>query len=190
MHYRDVIVVNAAGTQESLFVQTAIRLGFNELILLSADKQYVYKSIHSKLRVKTAYFLKTVNEIPIMRKKFDYLFAPATREFFESDIDYIVGLESSKGHDSFHYRNTALNQVHARLCRTHRIALCMDIGALRYASRVEQQRLFGRMKQDATIARKQKVDVYCYSFAQSPQEMIPPESLHATGRILGLKTFK
>jgi len=187
MQKTDVVLPNG---NESELIQMAIRIGFTDIIFLTTRSDYVYKSIHSRIRVHTAYLIKNMDEISRMRKRFDYIFARAERQFFESDVDFVVGLEAPTGNDSFHYRNTAFNQVHARLCKEHNIKIALDIGMLKNVSFVETLCAFGRMMQDATLIKKQRLSSSCYSFATKPYEMMPPESLIGVAAVLGLKTFK
>ncbi|MFA5796739.1 MAG: hypothetical protein WC916_01720 [Candidatus Woesearchaeota archaeon] len=184
---RDVVLVHG---NENAFIATAIKLGCSELVFLSTNPSYTYKSIHSNIRIKTAYLLNNHNELPRVRHKFDFLFARADRQGFEAPVDYIVGLESGEGKDSMHYRNTHLNQVHARIAKINNTRIALDFGLLRSSSNHERQMLYGRMLQDAVLLRKHKLSTEVFSFARHPIELIDSQSREALARILGVKTVK
>lgn len=178
----DVVIPN--NNEESL-IDEALLLGYGELVLLSDRLDYDYKS--SRIKIKKAYMLKQVNEIPKARRNFDYLFAPAERVFFESKVDFIINAEHDPGRDSFHFRRTSLNQVHAKLCKDNGISIVFGFNTLLACRSLSQLHLvLGRMMQNATLVKKHKISNECLSMATNPIMMRSRNILDAFSRVLGL----
>lgn len=158
------------GNEDGL-IQKAIGLGFDEIILLSDDINYRCASSNDKIKVKKGFLLKDPNMINKARKNFDYMFAPAERKFFEHDIDYVLGAELSDRKDSFHYRNTSLNQVHAKLAKEHDIMIVFDLGLLLNSNLKNRQIYLGRMLQNAQLVRKYKLKSAIFTLTKDPSAM-------------------
>lgn len=174
----DVVMPNK---NEEDFIAMALSLGYKEIVFLSKDIKYRYSS--NKINVKRAFLASTTNQISIARKNFDYVFAPAERQFFESKAGYILNAELFDRKDSFHYKRTALNQVHAKLCKQNGALLVFSFDNLLNGRRVQS---LGRMFQNAVIARKYKLDVVSFSMARDPMHMKSNTMLDALLRVLGL----
>jgi len=108
---------------EEEFIALAMQLGYGKIVFLTGNMTYKHpfntlaKTTLKDIKIYTAFILSSVNQYNAARKNFDYVFAPAAREFFEMNVDYIIDAESIHKKDSFHYKNTALNQVHAELAK-------------------------------------------------------------------------
>jgi len=178
----DFDVVMPKGNEEK-FLDVASRLGYGTIVFLTEDVNYkISENIRndSRIKIKTAFLLKQTSQINIARKKFDYIFAGADRQFFESDVDFIVGLEDSLRADSFHYKSTSLNQVHAELAKKNNITLAFDFGQLP----INVFTMLGRMMQNAKLVRKYKLSHATFSFARTPSEMISKATLDALDKEL------
>lgn len=174
----DVVIPNK---NEEDFIAMALSLGYKEIVFLSKDIKYKYSS--NKLIVKRAFLVSTTNQISTARKNFDYVFGPAERQFFESKVDYIINAELFDRNDSFHYKRTALNQVHAKLCKEKGISIVFSFSNLLENRRIQS---LGRMFQNAVIARKYKLNVASFSMARDPMNMKSNTILEALLRVLGL----
>ncbi|MGV8141355.1 MAG: hypothetical protein ACP5NW_02855 [Candidatus Woesearchaeota archaeon] len=180
---------------EAEFITMALELGYEEIVFLVRDMTYskpqlrCLESKENLLNVKTAYLLRDVQEIPKARKRFDYLFAVAERKFFESRIDFIIDSEKSDRKDSFHYRATSLNQVHAELSRVNGSTIVFGFNNLLYASyglRYNPLPVFGRMLQNAVLVKKYSLKHSVFSMASRPEDMRSSTILDALHNVLGL----
>ena len=174
----DVVIPNK---NEEDFIDQALALGYKEIVFLTKDINYI-KPLTTKISVKTAYLIKESLEISRARKKYDYIFAMAERKYFELNIDFIVGAESSDRKDSFHYKATSLNQVHAELAKKNNITLVFNFNKL-VSDPVSTK---GKMLQNALLIKKYKLKHSIFSLAVDPCMMRSREVLNALGNILGL----
>ena len=62
----DVVIPN---NNEEEFIDVALSLGYSEIVFLTSNMRYEYKS--SKIKVLKAYLLKDTSEIKKVRKSFD-----------------------------------------------------------------------------------------------------------------------
>jgi RNase P/RNase MRP subunit p30 len=178
----DVVYANGA---ENEFIKKAALLGYTHIVLLTTNPNYVAPK-SEKILIKKAYLLKEVSEIARLRNKFDYLFAPAERRFFEQRVDFIINAELSSLKDSFHYRSTSLNQVHAELARKNGITIVFGFNNL-LMTRVYKldnissntssnyknsiQSILGKMYQNAILVRKYRLKNASFSMASDPSMM-------------------
>jgi len=174
----DVVVPN---NNEQDFIDTAIALGHTGIVFLTTNSRYIAPK-SDLILIKTAYLLKDPSEIIPARKVFDYLFAPAERKFFESDVDYILDSEVSDRKDSFHYRATSLNHVHAKLAKDNEIRVVFSFRNLLSTPLIA----FGRMLQNARLARKYRLTSCVFSMARRPCEMRSNNVLNALEAVLGM----
>lgn len=169
---------------EKEFIDTAIALGYKEIVFLVNDINY--ECIKTRdINIRTAYLLKNSSELRHARKKFDLVFANADRRFFEQKPDYIINCELSQKRDSFHYRNTSLNQVHAKLARGNNINIVFSFSLLLNNGWAMKQVMLGRMLQNAQIVRKYKLKNSVFSMAVAPKEMRSRVILDALAKVLG-----
>jgi hypothetical protein len=184
----DVVVPN---NNEKELIEMAIKSGFEELVLLSENINYQYdirKYLvpEGKIIIKKGFLAKDISHISKARKRFDYIFANAERKFFEQKIDYIINSELSDRKDSFHYRNTSLNQVHAKLAKENNITIVFNLGLLLESNMRNKQIFFGRMLQNARLVNKYKLKHAIFSLASKPSEMRGPVVMKAMENVLGL----
>ena len=181
----DVVVIN---NNENEFIEKALSLKYKTIIFLTQNITYK-RFKDDRIEIKFAYLAKNTSEINKARKNFDYVFAFAERQFFESKVDHIINAELSDKKDSFHYKNTSLNQVHAILCKQNNITITFNVGLLMSGIK-KQQVVFGRMLQNALLVRKYKLKYSLFSFAESPEAMIDPILLRSLVPTLGLQIVK
>jgi hypothetical protein len=174
----DVVIPN---NNEESFIARALDLGYKEIVFLTSDIHYV-RPLTNKLIIRTAYLLKDVSEFSRTRKKFDYIFAKAERKYFELKVDFIIDVESSERKDSFHYRATSLNQVHAELAKKNEITLVFNFSKL--AS--DPLSTKGKMSQNALLIKKYKLKHTAFSLATTPSMMRSLTTLHSLEILLGL----
>jgi len=174
----DVVIPNH---DEGLFIAQALALGYKKIVFLTTDTNYV-KPLTTKLVVKTAYLLKDASELSPAKQRYDYVFAVAQRKYFELKIDFIIDVESSDRKDSFHYKATSLNQVHAELVKKNDLTLVFNFSAL-LASPVS---IKGKMSQNASLIKKYKLNYVTFSLATTPNMMRSRNILNSLELVLGL----
>ena len=166
---------------EEEFIEMALSLGYKEVVFLSSDIKYKYSS--DKIKIKRAFLVSNTNQVSHAKKTFDYVFAPADRKFFELKVHYIINCELFDRKDSFHYKRTALNQVHAKLARDNNISIVFSFNNL-----LDKYRIIalGRMFQNAKLIRKYKIKNDSFSLATAPIHMKSRTTLDALGRVLSI----
>ena len=170
---------------EQELIAAAMMSGFDELILLSEDMNYRYEpKKYDKILVKKGFLAKDISQTSRARKYFDYIFANAERKFFEQKIDFMIGSELSERKDSFHYRSTSLNQVHAKLAKENNICVVFNLGLLLDSGLRSKQIYFGRMLQNARLVKKYKLKSVVFSMARTPMEMRSAVVLDAFRNVL------
>jgi len=174
----DLVIPN--GNEEE-FIERALALGYNEIIFLSMNINYV-KPISENIIVKTAYLLKDVSEISQARKKFDYICAKSDRKYFESKIDFILDAELSDRRDSFHYKSTSLNQVHAGLAKENEIQIVLSFSNLF----LDTCNVMGKLFQNAILIKKYRLTHLTLSVATRPELMRSRTILTALESVLRL----
>jgi hypothetical protein len=179
----DVVIPS---NNEEEFVAQALILGYKELVFLTDNINYIKTASltyqKDKILIKTAYLLKDVSEFTRARKRFDYIFAKAERKYFELNVDFIINSELSDRKDSFHYKATSLNQVHAELAKKNNIALVFNFNKLISNPAATK----GKMSQNALLIRKYGLDYATFSLATTPSMMRSLAVLHSLENVLGL----
>ena len=169
---------------EKELIDMAVQLGLSGLVFLSTDINYICSVTDNPIEIRKAYILKDVSEVNKARKRFDMVFAYAERRFFESGADYIIRAELSDRKDSFHYRNTSLNQVHAKLAKHNKISIVFNFDILLNSDFKSKQFFLGRMMQNAVLVKKYKLGRESFSLAKRPEQMRSRTILDAFKKIL------
>jgi len=141
-------VVIPKGNEEE-FIQRALDLGYTQILFLYTNSnQKKFQS--NKISVKSGYLLKNPSELLKVKTNFDYIFAVAERKYFETNTDYIIDSELSDRKDSYHYRATMLNQVHAILAKKNNIIITLSFNNICSNPYI----ILSKMLQNATLIRK------------------------------------
>jgi hypothetical protein len=178
----DVVIPSG---NEKEFIARALDLGYDELVFLIRDTRYTKQYsglVGSTLKIKTAYMLHDLSEIQKLKGKFDYLFAVADRKFFESKVDFMIDSELSDRKDSFHYKATSLNQVHAELSKINDSTIVFSFNNLLRSP----SSIFGKMSQNAVLVKKYSLKHSVFSMASRPEDMRSRTILDALGTVLGI----
>jgi hypothetical protein len=179
----DVVIPN---NNEEKFIDMALNLGHTTIVLLTDNINYSYNNKNSpKIKIKTAYLIKDCSEISRARKKFDYIFAVAQRKYFESKVDYIIYSEESNRKDSFHYRSTSLNQVHAQLSKDNNLNIVINFGILLNDTKNITTNL-GRIIQNSKLIKKYKLNYSIFSLTLNPELMRSKTTLQSLEKVLKL----
>ena len=169
----DVVMPN---NNEEKFIDIALALNYKEIVFLVDNPKYDYTS--ERIKIKKAYLLKSISDLHKV-KNFDYIFANAERKYFESKVDYIINADYSESKDSFHFKRTSLNQVHAKLAKENNIDIVFDFPKL-----IKSKKSLGRMMQNMTLCRKYKLETSSFTIANDPENMRSRIILDAFSKIL------
>ncbi len=160
---------------EKEFITLAENMGFTELVFIGGGN---INELKSKIKVSSS------------------------RRVFRSDIkkdrgliegrkaDIIFGFEALSRKDGFHFLNSGMNQVIAKLMNDKNVAYGISFSQLLAASRQEQVVILGRIMQNIKLCKKYKVRIIVGSFASFPYQMRDPRDLLAFARTLGLYGYK
>jgi len=169
---------------EQEFIDVALSVGYDELVFLVDNPKYVFPLKNCGIKIRTAYMLGSTNDLSKARQGFDLIFAVANREYFECKVDYIINSELSDRKDSFHYKSTTLNQVHAKLAKENKISVVFSFNLL--LDEKLRRLTLGRMLQNAVLVKKYKLQHSTFSMARRPEEMRSREVRTALEKVLGL----
>lgn len=191
-------IVIPKNNEEALY-EAALKLSKEPIFLYS---NISFKELELKLKrletfenYKTAYLFSPESPSKMVldkniRKKVDYIIGTSQdlktiRALSEkSKIDFIVDIETSGGRDHTHYRRSNFNQVIAKFCKQNKISFLVDFYRIRAKKEISRAILLGRIMQNATFCRKEKVEVYAMSFARSPEDLINNDCLTALQNII------
>ncbi|MBU0666775.1 MAG: hypothetical protein ABIC91_06560 [Nanoarchaeota archaeon] len=182
------IVIPKKGEEEK-FVEVAKLLGTKGLIFIYGELDRInlkkVKAFSSKdFFVKTGFIMKDLKNISGLKKDFDYLFSNGERAHIENKhTDFVFETEKTNPKDSMHYRNSGINQIHAKLLKEKNIVFCFSFNEVLNAS--DKPKIFGRMMQNVMIAKKYKIKTLFASFARNPMELRSKKDLETFGRCMG-----
>jgi len=168
--FTDIVVPQ---NNEQAFVQMAEKLGFRNLILVSANR-----ATSKKIRVFSGD--KTGSDITVVKA------SEFSRESIEHGSNLIYDLESHGKRDYMHQRNSGLNQVLCRLAAKKKVIIGFSMRTLINSDGMLRGQLAGRMSQNISLCRKFKNDMVTASFAEKPYEMRSPSDLQALAITLGM----
>jgi hypothetical protein len=83
----------------------------------------------------------------------------------------ILGFEFQDRKDFLHHRNSAINQITAKLMARNNIAYAFPVSDLINAPKWQQPIILGRMQQNIRLCKKYKVEIAIASFATTPMDM-------------------
>jgi RNase P/RNase MRP subunit p30 len=163
----DVLIPNS---NEDKLLDRAKILDLKNVIFLTTDFNYIkkFQSLKLDLRNIKIYFgilIENINDLN-KSKDFDFTFAYASREAFESKVDFIIDLEYSTKKDSFHYKNTSFNHVHAKLSKNNSHTLVFS-----FENIIEHPNLLSRMMYNSNIANKYSVGFKVFTMTKNVEHM-------------------
>lgn len=179
--FSDVILVDRLKGDFVDYLNVATSIGLSELILLTQNKNFNFEKFFSEAK---SYFEKNSHPIHIIslkkgliitsvaqlrEKGFDYFFANSERKFFESKVNFLFNLEKFYEKDSVHYRKTALNQVHAALCKKNNSVVVISLN-----QKLSPKHL-GKILQNIHLIKKYSIKFTIFSFATLPFDLLTPD---------------
>ncbi len=170
---RDIVIPN--GNEES-FLEMAGKLGYSELVFL-------YKEGKPRVKALSAGLAGKQGEVPLKKKRFNYVFATAPWALKDKRVCLAYDLETAKKKDTPHQRVSGLNHVLAREAAKNNVKVAFNFNRL---LRTKNAVLLGRMMQNAKLCEKYKARIVVASFASKPSEMRAPRELKAFARVLGI----
>ena len=178
-------VLMPKGNEAELLLM-ADKLGFKEVIFLYDElgKKPV-KGEQGNIKIHTAGLIKTVNKIPKVKKNFDYVFALATRVFFENrQVRYLIDAETDSKEDLLYQKRAGLDDIMCRLAEEKNKVIVFNAKLLTQTNL--NINILGRLLQNSRLCRKHKVKTMVATFATSPLEMRAPKDLDGFARVLKL----
>ena len=165
---------------ESELLAIAEKLGFKQLIFLYEDLNAKFPKVKSnKVKVLSAGLIVDAKHVDKALKKFDLVFGPAQRNFFENrKIKYLINAETSSKDDFLYQRRAGLDDVMCRLAKEKNKVIVFNIQFLSYNN------ILARMMQNAKLCRKYKVKTLIASFATNPYDMRAPKDIDGFARAL------
>jgi RNase P/RNase MRP subunit p30 len=179
---------------EREFLDMAKRLGYNELWFVYEfqpgfkvpnlpEEQGIVVHHAIIAKEKDIQRAKSLSRMVVARSSED------DRPLIESKKpNMLIELEQRRKRDSFHMRNSGLDQVVCSLLQKNDIMVGFSLGSLLRAEKQHRIIMVGRMLQNARLCKKFKVKTVLASFAESPFGMRNRKDMDALARILGLQT--
>ena len=165
---------------EAEFFSVAKRLGTSELRFLYPSASLAAQKKHEHPDWNVGVLSSQPNEI--RKAKHRELFSATSSNeiaILESSPDIIFGVERIPPKDGLHARHSGLNHVLCALMARKGTALGLSFNLLLNAPPPTRQVLIGRMRQNALLARKNKLTALPLSCAHSPFELRSREDLQA-----------
>ena len=97
-------------------------------------------------------------------------------------VDILLSPELNTKKDSFHYRNSGLNQVLCKLAKQNNVSIGFDFSLLLNSK--EKTKILGRMFFNYKLCKKYKVKMIFSSFAKNKFELRNGDSMRVFERIL------
>jgi len=104
----------------------------------------------------------------------------------KTDIDLAYGMESHMEKDFMHQRNSGLNHILCEIAAKRNKLIGISFGMLIDDTGNKLPQMMGRMKQNARLCRKYKVNLCIASFADDPYRMRGASDLISFGVVLGM----
>lgn len=177
---------------EKEFIHLAEKLGYTELCFLYSLEEFTIKSkqvFETKLKISFGIFCSS-SQIQKAKQLTKFVVVKADenqRRIIESSPSMIIDLERIAVRDSFHYRNSGLNQVLCGLAAKNNVSIGLNFNAILNSSLNERNLILGRMKQNIKFCQKYKVKLVIASFARNPYEMRNYNDLLGIFRTTGLR---
>ena len=144
------------------------------------------------IKIHRAGLVKNIRDIDKAKKKFDLLFAPAQRPFFENKkIKYLINAEESRVHDFLYQRRAGLDRIMCSLAKENNKVIVFNTKLLAQNKNnnvfdVFNNNMLARMIQNARLCRKYKVKTIIATLATKPLEMRAPKDLQGFARTIKL----
>jgi len=177
---------------EQEFVEIAKKLGTDSLIFVyeftnmkDLEKIKQNFSVISDFKVDIGLLVndKTIQKL---QNTNHYIFAKTpSKNLIESKKTYILyDFELQDKPDFLHHRNSGLNQVIANEVKEKGNILAFSFST--YLNSLNKGVIIGRMKQNAKISKKYKLNNFVLSFAKHPYELRSKHELESFRKLIGL----
>ena len=182
---------------EKEFIEVAEKLGYAELCFLYPIEEFSLTSKQTSLQPKQTFETKlkisygifcSSSQIQKAKQLAKFVVVKADenqRRIIESSPSMITDLEYISVRDSFHYRNSGLNQVLCGLAAKNNVSIGFNFNSVLNAQQSDRNLILGRMKQNIKFCQKYKVRMVMTSFARTPYEMRNYNDIIALFRTIG-----
>ncbi|MGM5479957.1 MAG: hypothetical protein ACQESC_00690 [Nanobdellota archaeon] len=184
---RDIVIAQPG--EETAFIETAKRLGFDELLLLYEETsgRQAQHVTDSALTIKKGVILHSTRVSPWM-KSFDEIALLGTRNTtIPKGITLLINNEFEPEKDFMHQRRSGLNHVVLSTCHEKGISVIVGVTDVFKNDMNRQAVLLGRIRQNNVLARRKNVFYSVVSLARSPEKMRSSHDMKAFNRVLEQK---
>lgn len=182
-------------SNEEEFLRIAERLGTSKICFIyflkdfdSGKKKLSELQSKTKINLSAGIIIKNIGEVQKAKQKTEFIIAECSedaRQFLENkSIQLVFGLENSARKDSFHHRNSGLNQVLCSLAKKNDITIGFNFSSILNSTGRQRTVVLGRISQNLRFCRKYKINTALLSFAKQPYEMRSLHDLKSLERIL------
>jgi len=164
-------------------IRLACFLGHKEILIVftSHDKRDIEMIKTLGGGVVAGLLVKDQNQARQLRRSYGAILAPARRDLVEcKSVTHILNPEEQGRPDFIHHRNSGLNQVLLKFCRSHGKEIVTTLAILQKEPHI----ILGRMMQNARWCRKYKVPYHITSGARTLWEQRDADGLKALEREL------
>ena len=157
---------------EELFKETALALGWKDVIFLYPDK-------------KNDVVLASQTQISSL-KSTKLVFSEASRSAIERGAHVLFNFENDAREDFLHHRASGLNHVLCKLMQDKGSFMAFNFNNILNSDDIFCSKILGRIQQNISLCRKFKVPMIVFSFAKTPFEMRSPQDLRSFFLDLGI----
>lgn len=158
---------------EAEFIKIAEKLGLDGLLFVYDKKKDI-----SNLQKETKLKLFSTTTKKVVKNTGD------ARQLLEKSKNIIIFNLEDQEKDFTKIRNSGLNEVHCDIAKKNNIIIGLSISSILNSKR--QSIIMGRMMQNITLCKKQKVKMIIASFTDNPWKMRAESEIDALGKEMGL----
>ncbi len=170
----DFVIVKIG--QETKFIEFAVNLGYKALNLLYSTKEVT--------KLSSDYLKKLKNDSNLDLKVYAFFDSGKNpkKGFFDGVVElctmkkvvsktstHVVGVEYTDEKDGLHQRRSGLNHVILADFKKRGVVVLFDYGSLRNLSEKKKATILGRMRQNISLCKKNKIE---YSFVSLAKEIL------------------
>lgn len=174
---------------ESDFIRTAEKLGFNHLIFSYNSVENFFNNSETKIKISNALFCSP-SQIQKMKKTGKFMICKAeenSREILEHfKPNLIFAIEEVQKKDQLHHRTSGVNQVLCKIAEKNNVIFGFSFSSFLNKNSFVKSQIMGRMMQNISLFKKYKNDFFIASFAQNPWQMKSPNDLSSFFQCLGM----
>lgn len=187
MKGQDIVIAEPGG--EKPFIEEAVKLGFDSLLILYPEtkaKQALKISLENRtsINVRTGVLVEG-KTVPDWSKPYDEVAVLGTMfASIPKGVTLLCDNEYDREKDYTHQRRSGVSHVTLAECQEKKVSLVTGLGRLNGESKRRKIQVLGRMMQNKAMARKKKVSYSVASLARTPQQMRARADVEALERVI------